>query len=186
MNEFLNALERALSGIDAQQKREILTDYREHFALGLAAGKTEAQIARDLGDPEQLAKMFLALKAAREARQGGFTDAMRMIGTVLSFRIGGGLLMGVIYFAVFGTIALLYAVAATLVAGGAACVALAVVEAVRGFGLYAALAVFTALALASGGLLWLSGNTRLWRACAARLPLLARRMTKPERKGEAT
>lgn len=178
MNEFLTALERSLSGLDAQERREILGDYEEHFALGLAAGKTDRQIASSLGDPGQLAKLYIALKAARNARHGGFADAMRMIGAVLSYRVGGGLLMGTIYLFCFSFIASLYIAAAGLVAGGIACAALALAEFSRGYALYAVLAIFTALTLISGGLLWISGDTLLWKGCAVRLPLLARRMMK--------
>jgi uncharacterized membrane protein len=175
MNEFLNALEQALSGLDAGEKREILDDYREHFALGLAAGKTEEEIAASLGDPAQLAAMYTA---AHRARHGGFADAMRMIGTALRFRVGGGILMGTLYFLCFGVIAVLYIVAAALIVTAVGCVVLAGAEVGRGYGAYAVLASFTALLFASGGLLWISGNTRLWKACAARLPLTARRIMK--------
>jgi hypothetical protein len=51
-------------------------------------------------------------------------------------------------------------------------------EIARGFGAYAALCAFLALFFASGGLLWISGNTRLWKGCATRLPLTARRIMK--------
>lgn len=173
MNEFLTALEHALAGLDAQQKREILDDYREHFTLGCAAGKTEEQIARALGDPAQLAKMYTA---AHRARQGGMMDVLRMIGAVLSFRVAGGLAMGLLYLLSFTVIAALFAAAAALLAAAAGCVVLAGVEAGRGYGVYTVLAAFTALFFASGGLLWITGNARLWKACASRLPLLARRM----------
>ena len=175
MNEFLNALEMALCGLDAQEKREILEDYREHFSLGLAAGKTEEEIALSLGEPEQLAKMYTA---AHRARRGGFADALHMIGTALRFRIGGGILMGVLYFLCFGAIALLYIVAASLILVSVGCIVLIGVEIARGFGAYAALCAFLALFFASGGLLWISGNTRLWKGCATRLPLFAQRIMK--------
>lgn len=175
MNEFLSALEKSLTALDAQEKREVLSDYREHFALGLAAGKTEEEIANSLGDPGQLAKMYAA---AHRARGGGLMDALRMIGAALSFRVGGGLLTGTLYLLCFCTLASLYIAAASLLVAAAGCLVLAGAELARGLGAYTALAVFAALSLCCGGLLGISGNTRLWRACAARLPLLARRIMK--------
>lgn len=175
MNEFLNALEQALSGLDSQEKCEILDDYREHFALGLAAGKTEEEVARSLGDPVQLAKMYTT---AHRARQGGLTDAFRMIGAALRFQVGGGLVMGALYFFCFAAIAVLFIVAAALIVVGIGCVVLAGAEIGRGYGAYAVLAAFTALMFLSGGLLWSVGNARLWKACALRLPLAARHIMK--------
>ena len=179
MNEFLTALELSLSGMDAEEKREIRSDYEEHFSLGLAAGKTEEQIAASLGDPDQLAKMYIALKAAKKAHHGGFADAMRMIGAALRFRVGGGLTMGALYFVCFGAIATLYITATALIVTSLGCIVLTGMEIARGYVAYAALAIFTALIFGSGGLLWLLGNTKLWKACATRLPLLTRRMMKP-------
>lgn len=178
MNEFLRALEAALSGMDAEQRREILADYEEHFALGREAGKMDREISRSLGDPDQLARMYTALGAAHRARQGGFMDAMRMIGAALRFQIGGGLLMGALYFLCFGAIAVLWLTAAALLVVSVACIALTGAEIARGFGLYAALSAFTALFFASGGLLGISGCAWLWKACAKRLPLLAHRIMK--------
>lgn len=178
MNEFLSALEGALSGMDTEEKREILSDYEEHFTLGLAAGKSEEQIAASLGDPGQLAKMYVALKAAKKAHHGGFADAMRMIGAALRFRVGGGLMMGALYFVCFSAIMALYVTATAFIVSSLGCIVLTGMEIARGYGAYAALAVFTALLFGSGGLLWMSGNTRLWKACATRLPLLARRIMK--------
>lgn len=181
MNEFLTALEQALSGstLDADEKREIRSDYEEHFTLGLAAGKTEQQIAESLGDPNELAKMYIALKAAKKAHHGGFADAMRMIGAALRFRVGGGILMGALYFVCFGAIAMLYIAATAIVVSSLGCIVLTGMEIARGYVAYAALAIFTALIFGSGGLLWMIGNTKLWKACTKHLPLLARRMMKP-------
>jgi uncharacterized membrane protein len=175
MNEFLRVLEKALLGMDAKQKAEILSDYQEHFSLGIATGKTEEEIARSLGDPVQLANMYTT---AHRARQGGFADALRMLGAALSFRVGGGLLMGTIYFACFGCIALLYVTAASLIVASVGCIVFTGMELARGYGAFTALSAFAALLFASCGLLWISGDTKMWKACATRLPLLARRIMK--------
>ena len=40
MNEFLKTLARFLKHMNAQQKQDIIDDYREHFEAGLEDGKT--------------------------------------------------------------------------------------------------------------------------------------------------
>ena len=58
-NEFLNALHRALLYLPARDRQEILQDYEEHFAAGLEQGKTEEEICRALGDPQEIAQTYL-------------------------------------------------------------------------------------------------------------------------------
>lgn len=50
-NEYMNTLSEALAPLSPAERRDILNDYREHFALGAEGGKTEAEIAAALGDP---------------------------------------------------------------------------------------------------------------------------------------
>ena len=57
-NDFIAALEKALVGLKPEEKQEILSDFREHFANGMAGGKTEEEIAHELGDPASLAAQF--------------------------------------------------------------------------------------------------------------------------------
>ncbi|MFA8437759.1 HAAS signaling domain-containing protein [Pueribacillus sp. YX66] len=57
--EFLQALERELQKLKDYEREEILYDFEEHFAAGLAEGKREDEIASDLGDPKIIAKELL-------------------------------------------------------------------------------------------------------------------------------
>src|SRR5690554_5938511 len=98
MNEFLTRLERGLKHMKAEEKRDIVQDYREHFEIGKASGKTEAQIARSLGEPEQLAKMFSAMGAAGRAHESrGLHASLRLIGAFVSYKLGGGIVMAALY-----------------------------------------------------------------------------------------
>ena len=54
--EFLTRLRRGLAGMPAAAIADILADYEAHFADGLAAGRTEADVAAGLGDPDRLAR----------------------------------------------------------------------------------------------------------------------------------
>ncbi|WP_217587657.1 DUF1700 domain-containing protein [Lentibacillus saliphilus] len=53
---FFTQLKASLNGMSEAEKQDILQDFEEHFAIGLAEGKTEHDIAEALGQPEQIAK----------------------------------------------------------------------------------------------------------------------------------
>lgn len=54
--EYLSALKDALKDIDESVMKEIVSDYEEHFQVGIENGKTEEQICEDLGEIEDLVK----------------------------------------------------------------------------------------------------------------------------------
>lgn len=179
MDEFLNVFYASLKHMRTEEKQEILQDFREHFDVGLTSGKTEREIADELGDPRQLARMYSAESATdRAAETKGFKDTLRMLGAIISYKIGGGLLIFILYFMFLSITLSLFATAIALIAGGAGCAAFIVFELIRGFWPYAVLALFGALALFCGGFLWWIGTAKLWRLTVLRLPLLARRITR--------
>jgi len=53
---FLDALRAGLAGMAPATVEEIIADYEAHFAEGAAAGRSEADIAAALGDPDRLAR----------------------------------------------------------------------------------------------------------------------------------
>lgn len=59
-NPYLVKLEQLLQDIPQEEREEILQDYREHFRLAQAEGKTPEEIAGSLGAPEALAADILA------------------------------------------------------------------------------------------------------------------------------
>ena len=67
--EYMAELNRMLGRLPREEREDILADYRDHFAAGLEAGKTEEEIARDLGNPETLARNFTADYAVKEAEE---------------------------------------------------------------------------------------------------------------------
>lgn len=62
MNEetFLTELDKRLQQITAVERQDILEDFKEHFAMGREAGKSDAEIAQSLGSPQQISKELLA------------------------------------------------------------------------------------------------------------------------------
>ena len=57
--EFLTALDQYLVTMSASEKADIISDYEEHFRVGLENGKTESEIATSLGSPYDVANQFL-------------------------------------------------------------------------------------------------------------------------------
>lgn len=53
-NEYMEKLNKALSGFDSEIRDEIVNDYEEHFEIGKAEGKTDDEIAEELGSIEDL------------------------------------------------------------------------------------------------------------------------------------
>ena len=58
--EFLTRLRRGLSGLAPTTIADIVADHEAHFAEALAAGRTEAEAAEALGDPDRLARELRA------------------------------------------------------------------------------------------------------------------------------
>ena len=58
--EFLNRLYQQLQPMSKDEVDSIMYDYEEHFEMGLADGKSEAQIVNELGNPYKIAKELKA------------------------------------------------------------------------------------------------------------------------------
>lgn len=52
---FLDALKRAMSGLPPEAQAKTLAYYEQRFIDGLAAGRSETEIAQDLDDPKKIA-----------------------------------------------------------------------------------------------------------------------------------
>ncbi len=59
-DDFLDTLRRRLAGLPASEIDEVIADYTTHFSDGMAAGRSEADIAAALGDPLRLARELRA------------------------------------------------------------------------------------------------------------------------------
>lgn len=58
--EFIGNLRHELKGIPENEIDDILYDYEEHFQIGLSKGKTEEEIAMELGNPITIGKSYRA------------------------------------------------------------------------------------------------------------------------------
>ncbi|ESQ80596.1 DUF1700 domain-containing protein [Asticcacaulis sp. YBE204] len=59
-NEFINRLKQGLVGLPAASIADIVADHEAHFEDGIAAGRSEAEVAAALGDPDRLARELRA------------------------------------------------------------------------------------------------------------------------------
>ena len=57
---FLNRLRGGLKGMSPSAVADVMADYESHFAEGEGAGRSEAEIAQALGDPDRLARELRA------------------------------------------------------------------------------------------------------------------------------
>ncbi|MGH6955749.1 MAG: DUF1700 domain-containing protein [Caulobacteraceae bacterium] len=78
--EFVQRLRLGLAGLPETARSEIVADYEAHFDEGAAAGRSEAEIAAALGDPDRLARELKAEAGLRrweaERNPGGAAAAV--------------------------------------------------------------------------------------------------------------
>ncbi len=67
--EFINQLEKSLSRLTPNERKDILRDYEEHFTFGLEGGKTEEEVSKNLGSPKQIAKEILSIYHVEKAEE---------------------------------------------------------------------------------------------------------------------
>lgn len=177
MNEFLELLTKALGRMSAEQKQDILADYREHFEAGRLAGKTDAAITVALGDPTQLGRMFTADRAVERAqRANGVRSVLHMIGAIARYQLLGGFIMACLYFVALCILIPLFLAAFALICVGAVTFVYGVTVLSKGDMLFALLGVFLTLTFVSSGLLSIRGLAVLWRSTFGRLPYAAERL----------
>ncbi|GAA0292802.1 putative membrane protein [Gracilibacillus halotolerans] len=53
---FLKSLNNSLQRLPSSEREDILQDFREHFDIGINEGKSEEEISKALGSPQQIAR----------------------------------------------------------------------------------------------------------------------------------
>lgn len=56
--EYLAKLRMYLQGLPISELEDIISDYDEHFNIGISKGKSEEEISRELGDPKEVALSY--------------------------------------------------------------------------------------------------------------------------------
>lgn len=78
--EFLAALERGLHRLPAPRRAEIVADYQSYFTEGVAAGRTEQEVAASLGSP---ARLSAELRLGYEAPRSPLRSFMTLLALVM-------------------------------------------------------------------------------------------------------
>jgi len=119
--EFIARLKNGLVGLTTATANDIIADYETHFDDGLAAGRTEAEVAAALGDPARLARELKAEAGIQRWRQEkNPSAAAAAIFAVLGLGAIDILVLLPILMGVVGTIFGFYLAAVVLFIGGGA------------------------------------------------------------------
>lgn len=66
--EFIRILKDRLEGtLDVEELDDIVSDYAEHFRMGKESGRTDEELWRSLGSPEEIAREIRAMHFVRKA-----------------------------------------------------------------------------------------------------------------------
>ena len=123
--EFMARLKKGLAGLSLSSATEIVADYDVHFDDGIAAGRTEAEVAAALGDPDRLARELKAeAGAVRWHQEKNPSAAAGAVFAVLGLGAIDILILLPLLMGVLGTLfGFFIAVIAVFIAGGAIMVA---------------------------------------------------------------
>ncbi len=123
--DFMARLKQGLTGMPASAAADIINDYHAHFEDGAAAGRSEAEVASALGDPDRLARELRAEAGFQRWRQEQNPSAAA--GAIFAFAGLGALdilILLPILISVVSMIVAFYIVGvAGLIAGGAVMIA---------------------------------------------------------------
>ena len=71
---FLNELDQLLSGLDTNERKEILEDYEEHFAFAKRADKSDEEVIALMGTPTEIAQELLGNKGVENQATESVSD----------------------------------------------------------------------------------------------------------------
>jgi uncharacterized membrane protein len=183
-NEFIETLTKALRTAPADVIAEVLSDFNEHFEVGMLEGKNEAAIAAALGDPKRIAKLYFADDAVKRARQkADFKSVFSMVFAVLRFKLGGGLAVASIYLVCLCVTLCIFLSAVALFLLGLGAAALAIASAIRLLWPYFLLYLIALFLFVSAGGLTFNGGTAFFNSTIKKMPLFAERMMGHKRNG---
>jgi uncharacterized membrane protein len=118
--DFITRLKRGLVGLSAPTAAEIVADYEAHFDAGAADGRSEAEVAEALGDPDRLARELRAEAGARAwTQQPGASSAAGAIFAIIGLGAIDILILLPIVLPLFASlVAVLVSGVAVFLAGG--------------------------------------------------------------------
>lgn len=101
--EYIQKLSKLVKNLPKEDKEDILSDYEEHFIIGMDNGRSEEEISRALGDPKNVAKQikadYMVKKAEDKPSPSSIIEAVLAVaglGLLNIFVIVPSLMLGVI------------------------------------------------------------------------------------------
>lgn len=73
-DEYIEKLTKLLKRLPKEEREDIISDYEEHFFIGLEKGRSEEEISKALGSPNNVAKQIKAeymVKRAEDKQSAG-------------------------------------------------------------------------------------------------------------------
>ena len=107
--EYLDILKSRLTGyLSGDDLDEVLEEYAGHFAIGKSRGRTEEELAKALGDPEEVAKeiraAYLIHKAEQTKSAGTIWQATRATAHLHGLSFAAAIVPFILCMAVFGLV----------------------------------------------------------------------------------
>lgn len=160
--DFLQKLSKLLKNIPEEEKQDILSDYEEHFRFAIASGKSETEVAAELGKPETIAKECITIYHLERAEENhSMSSLFRAIFTSIGLGFFNLVFLLAPFMVVVSIIFSLFAVAiAFLITPFAAIASAITVDRITEF----LLNLFVSIGLAGLGLLIGAGALKISRA----------------------
>lgn len=158
--EFMSLLERNVVLLPVQERNELLAEYSAHFEFGRQHGKTEEEIARELGNPVELAYEILGDQYVEPQQHTPFHKKRSSAG-----RVGAGI--GLFFLNLLFVLPItgaIYAVCISLMAAVIACIVSPLLVVAEYFwnGYFVTYKIFMSLICVGIGLFMWLGVKKLW------------------------
>ena len=167
--QFIVTLKKSMSGLPEAEKRGILSDYEEHFTIGLQKGKGEEEIAQSRGNPKTIGKA-IRIDALLQDKEEGYSVAtvFRVLLAGLSLGLFNIIIVIGPYLGLVAVVISLWAVALSLSLSGVAVILALILQpifpaAFSFAGLNMAFLIFASIGVSALGLLGLIGMWQLSR-----------------------
>ena len=117
--EFLDKLSRYLRSVPREDEQDIMSDFEEHFEMGIKEGRSEEELAGALGDPRTIANQFRAsIMLAQAEKETTATNIARAVFASLGLGFFNLIFVLGPFLAIFAIMIALFAAAIGITAGG--------------------------------------------------------------------
>lgn len=112
--DYLRELVTSMKGLPEEEKKEIAADYDEHFRVGVSSGKSEADIAQELGNPRAIGRSIRIDSMLDDSGSRDTSAVVRAVFAAMSLGFFNVVLVVGPFFALVAVVVSLWAVAAAI------------------------------------------------------------------------